>query len=430
MLELLNRLAPLRLAPNSPETDHCVEILKEELPFTIHEFHPGEEHNGWIVPYSWHVQKAEIRKNGKLVYDGAAHPLGVMGYAESFSGRVTLEELRKHLTFRKDWPNAIGYHCDYFYKPWLADWGFSIPFSLFETLSGGDYDIELRTARSHGTMKVCDFLLEGERPETIVLNAHNCHAAQANDDISGIVIGIEAMKRLSRRKNRFSYRLVVCPEHLGTVFYLSRIGIDQARNFRSCIFLEALGTKGQLALQKSFTGDTFLDRAARHFLTSNRYDFRSEAFRKIIGNDETVWESPGFEIPTISLSRYPFPEYHTSMDSPDIILGERLLESAEAVIGVLDILETDCRMERKFNGLIALSNPKYDLYISPGTDPAIMSDASEDRRKWNYLMDCLPRYFDRKTSIFEIAEKFDLPYRDVYIYLQRFRDKGLIDFQY
>ena len=428
MLDLVKRLAPFRLAPNSPETDRCVEILKEELPFTVHEFPPGMEHNGWIVPWSWHVEKAEIRKEGKPVYDGAAHPLGVMGYAESFSGRVGLAELKKHLTFRRDWPNAVGYHCDYYYKPWLADWGFSVPYSLYENLPAGDYDIELRTIRTPGTMKVCEFLLAGKSTETVVLNAHNCHAAQANDDISGIAVGIEVMKRLAGRENRLSYRLIVCPEHLGTVFYLAKIGPEKAKYFRSCIFLESLGTGGQLALQESFTGSSLLDRAARHFLYTGGWDFRCEAFRKFIGNDETVWESPGFEVPAISLSRHPFPEYHTSMDNPDIIREDKLRESAEAVLGILDILETDCRMERKFTGLIALSNPKYDLYISPGTDPSIASASDENRIKWNYLMDCLPRYFDRKTTIFEIAEKFGLPHRDVYLYLRKFREKELIEF--
>ena len=428
MIKLLKSLHTLRLAPNSPDTDRCVEILKEELPFTVHEFHPGEEINGWIVPYSWSVEKAEIRKNGVLVYDGLMHPLGVMGYAKPFSGRVTLDELKRHVTYRQDWPNAIGYHCDYYYKPWLADWGFSIPYSLYTALEDGEYDIDLRTSYSSGTMKVCEYYLPGEREETVVFNAHNCHAGQANDDISGCVAGIELIKKLSAKKRRFSYRLIICPEHLGTVFYLRDLAEEQRKMFMFCIFLEALGNNNRLALQKSFTGDSLIDRAFLHYLHHQCSEYHVDDFRKIIGNDETVWESPGYEIPTVSVSRFPFPEYHTNMDNEDIILNERLGESVTSIIDVLDILESDCRIRRNFTGLVALSNPKYNLYISPGTDPSIPGDTGEDRKKWNYLMDCLPRYFDEKTTILDIAQKHRLPYRIVYEYILKYQEKELVEF--
>ncbi len=428
MLKLLKTLYPLRLAPNSPDTDRAVEILCRELPFAVHEFHPGDEINGWQVPRSWHVEKASIRKDGHAIFDGLCHPLAVMGYAKSFHGCVDLETLRQHLTTRPDWPSAIGYHCDFYYKPWLADWGFSIPYRLYRNLEPGSYEVELETVFGNGTMKVCDFFLPGETAETIVLNAHDCHAAQANDDISGIVVGIEMMKRLRGKKNRFSYRLIVCPEHLGTVFYLAHLPDHAVGTFKYCFFLEALGNNRPLALQKSFTGDTLLDRACQSHLSAVSSDVRVENFRKIIGNDETVWESPGYEIPTVSLSRFPFPEYHTSRDNEDIILESGLADAADALSEILFILETNGPVQRKFKGLIALGNPRYDLYIAPGTDPSVDSPRINDRRKWNYLMDCLPRYFDGRTTVLQIADRHQLPYRQVYQYMKRFEEKGLVAF--
>jgi len=428
MLELLKKLHPLRLAPNSPDTDRAVKILCRELPFAVHEFRPGDETNGWQVPQSWHVEKASIRKDGRLIFDGLSHPLAVMGYAKSFRGRVDLETLKKHLTTRPDWPTAVGYHCDFYYKPWLADWGFSVPYALFTNLEEGLYDVELETVFGNGAMKVCDFFLSGETRETIVLNAHNCHAAQANDDVSGIVVGVETMKRLRKKTNRFSYRLIVCPEHLGTVFYLARLPEEIAGTFKYCFFLEALGNNRPLSLQKSFAGDTLLDRACLNYLSSAHPDAHVDDFRKIIGNDETVLEAPGYEIPTVSLSRFPFPEYHTSRDNEDIILESRLAEAADALLEILFILETNAPVQRRFQGLLALSNPRYDLYIAPGTDPSVPSPQVKDRRKWNYLMDCLPRYFDGRTTVLDMADRHELPYREVYAYVKRFEEKGLAAF--
>lgn len=428
MLKLLKQLYPLRLAPVSRDTDRAVDILKKILPFTIHEFKSGSECNGWIVPQKWDVIRAEIRKNGKLIYDGNKHPLGVMGYAKSFKGKVNLEELKKHLTYRKDWPDCIGYHCDYYYKPWRADWGFSLPFNLYKKLEQGYYDVDLEVSCKPGTMKVCDFFLPGAKKDTIIFNAHNCHAGQANDDISGVVVGVELMKRLSGKKNKYSYRLIIAPEHLGTVFYLSKTPESLLKTFKYCLFLEMLGNKKRIALQETFTGNSLIDLASHHYLKFASGEYFSDKFRKIVGNDETVWESPGYEIPTVSFSRWPYAEYHTSRDNADIIDKGMLEESVDSVLGVLNILETNSPIRRNFKGLIALSNPAYDLYISPGTDPSIPIERTEDRKKWNYLMDCLPRYFDQKTTILEMAVKHDINYRQLYNYLLKFKDKGLIEF--
>lgn len=425
MMDLLKKLCHLRLAPASPDADKAVSILSKELKFKVHQYQSAREHNGWTVPHSWHVEKAEIRKDGKVIYDGAKDPLGVMGYAKSFRGKVSLETLKEHLTYRKDHPDAIGYHCDYFYKPWRSDWGFSVPYSLYMSLEPGQYEIDLRTVFAKGTMKVCDFFLKGEMPDAIVLNAHSCHAAQANDDIAGMVVGIEVMKRLAAKKRKYSYRLVIAPEHLGTVFYLADMPKKAAADLKLCIFLEMLGNKNRLALQHSFNGDSAIDKAAGHYLKFNSPDHFSDKFRKIVGNDETVWEAPGFEIPTISISRWPYSEYHTNLDNEKIISEDMLEDSVRTVLGILDILDTDCVVKRKFDGLVALSNPKYDLYFNQA-DPSIRSSITADEKKWNYLMDCLPRYFDGKMKILDIAIRQDIEYSKLYDYIKKFEAKGLI----
>jgi len=89
MKQLISRLSPLRLAPNSAGLDECVRILQEELPFKIYEFKDESEVNGWIVPKKWEVLEAKIRDiNGSIIYDGMGHNLAVIGYSQSFVGRI------------------------------------------------------------------------------------------------------------------------------------------------------------------------------------------------------------------------------------------------------------------------------------------------------------------------------------------------------
>ena len=424
MIDLLRELFPLRLAPASDGLDRAVEILCRELPFEIHEYASGREHNGWVVPPKWEVHRAEIWRDGALVHDGLANPLGVISLSEPFSGRVPLEELRRHLLSHPTLRHALVYHCDLLYKPWRADWGFTMAHEDVERLEPGDYDVVLETSHTPGTMKVCTFHLPGSSEETIVLNAHDCHPGQANDDIAGVVVGVEVMRRLRERENRFSYRLVIAPEHLGTVFYLADLPADDRRRLKYGAFLEMLGTDGRIGLQETFGGDTLIDRAAWDVLSRTPGAERF-AFRKLVGNDETVWEAPGIEVPCISIARYPYAEYHSSDDTDAIISEDRLVEAADAVTRILEIIESDCTMHRRFDGLVALGNPRYDLYIAT-FDPSLGVSVSAQQRDWNYLMDCLPRYFDGETTVLDVAERHGLPFHDVLAYVRRFEEKRLI----
>ena len=433
MMEILKKIDGLPVSHVSAGADEQNKILSEELSFKILEYKSGREHNGWTVPHKWEVVKAEIRKDGKLIYDGKKHPLGVIGYSESFKGKLNLSKLKEHIYYKKDAPDNIVYHCDLYYKPYRKLWGFSMPYSLFFKLEDGEYDVDLETKHTEGTMKVLEYTHKGKTDKTIILHAHNCHTAQLNDGPSGYVVGIEAMKRLAKMNTNYTYKLLIAPEHIGTVFYLADLDPEVLSTYKFCVFLEMLGNNSRFALQETFTGETELDRAAKHYLSHAFPDFYFDKFRKVVGNDETVWEAPGIEVSTISLSRCESPsfyykEYHLDSDNISIMREDKLEESVKTVLGIINILETNCFLRREFTGLIALSNPKYDLYLQPGTDPSSKIDITENQSKWNYLMDCLPRYFNENISILDIAIKHDVPYDSLYAYLLKFKEKKLIEF--
>lgn len=435
MMEILKAVDGLFVTPVSDGADEQNLVLAEELPFKVLEYATGREHNGWIIPEKWEVVKAEIRKDGRLIYDGMKHPLGVIGSSESFKGRVSLEELRRHLFYRKDAPERIVYHCDLYYKPFLKEWGFSAPFQFYQLLTPGEYAVDLETRHSPGTLKVLEYIHAGSLPDTIILNAHNCHAAQINDGPSGYAVLIEVMRRLLKRETRHTYRLVIAPEHIGTVFYLADCDPAEKAQFKQGVFLEMVGHDNpRFALQESFTGEALIDRIAHHVLKFKSRGYWSDRFRKIVGNDETVWEAPGIEVPMISLSRcnsseFCYPEYHLDSDTIAIIREEQLAETADILMAMIDVFEKNCLLKRTFTGLIALSNPRYDLYRKPGTDPSIPSEERTDiQSRWNHLMNCLPRYCNESVTILDIAVKHELPFDEVYNYLLKFREKGLVEF--
>lgn len=437
MLDLIRKLSPLRMAPNSAGLDQCVEYLCQELPFEVMQVEAGESVNGWIVPQKWEVHEATIKsKSGELFYNGLDHPLGVIGYSQPFVGEVTGKVLKQHCYFSEVFDDALIYHCDLFYKPFKKEWGFSVTKQLYDQIMDDQlYQIDVKTSFEKGTMKIAEYTLPGESEECILINGHNCHAFCCNDDLSGCAVGIEVMRRLSQQKERrYTYRLVIAPEHYGSIFYLDRQSPEVVDQIKSALFIESVGAGSSLILQRSFTGTSLIDRALQHALTSRVADARSAPFRTVVGNDETCWDAVGYEIPCPSLSRCEgpglFPEYHTSKDSPDLMDGAMLDEAVAVVLDALMIMENDCTMRSDKRGLVALSHPDYDLYF-PAPDPSKHDRETIDDLglKWNYMMDCLPRYFNSDIRLLEVAERHQIPFQQLYDYIQAFADKDLVQIE-
>ena len=64
-------------------------------------------------------------------------------------------------------------------------------------------------------MRVLDYEIKGKSKQTIIINAHNCHKFQANDDISGCAVGIKIFEYLKKNRNlNYSYRLLIAPDYL------------------------------------------------------------------------------------------------------------------------------------------------------------------------------------------------------------------------
>ncbi len=427
MKEFIEELYLTNRAFITEDYDECLRYIDENvLSLKYHKYPSGKEiWNSWVVPKKWTVNRAFIEKDGEVIVDFNDHPLHLISYSDSFEGTVSLKELKEHLHFHPKLPDAIPFHFRLNYRPWDSEWGFGVSKKLYDELDDGKYYVKIDTDFEDGELKVVEHHLGGEKDDTILLIAHLDHTGMADDDLSGVAAGLEVMNKLREKgKTKYSYKLLIVPEMLGSAAYLEEHE-TLPEKVKYGIFLEMLGNKNRLALQKSFEENTILDRVAEYVLKRDHDDHKIDKFRNIICNDEILFESPGYEIPTISISRYPYPEYHTHLDDPSIISEEKLHDAVEHVLNILDILERDFTPLRKFKGIPSLANPKYDLYIDPG-QPALEGTeiVSEDLKLFR---DYIFRYLEGDRSVFEISEMFDLPFDFVHDYLTKFKEKNLID---
>jgi aminopeptidase-like protein len=431
MRELIQELCAFRTGVVSDGNAALFDRIAKELPLQRFAFASGDTYNGWRVPDNWRVKRAKLFREGRELFDFMVNSLGVAYYSKSFTGELDWDDLLPHLVTNPALPDAFMFHCMWQYRPWDADWRLVLPHQMFLTMGPGRYRVELETEYEPGEMLVAHSHKTGQSPKTIVFNSNNCHPHMANDGFAGTAVLIRLMQWLSTRDTYYSYRLVIGPEHLGSVFYLRDLPRVEVDAMVCGVFEEMPGTGGPIVATSTFAGGHMIDHAFANVLSHYSCSYRLVPWRKGAGNDETVWEAPGYEVPFVELTRCedqfaPYVEYHSSLDTPELMQPAQLEEMLECLKKVVEVLEDNAIITRRFDGLICLSNPEYDLYMER-PDPTVVKDLDADAEKWGHLLDCLFRYMDGDMTILDIANRHELPFDRLSRYLRRFEQKGLVE---
>ena len=431
MIALTRDLCEPRTAVVADGNEALFARIAEELPLELIRVPSGESFNGWVVPQNWRVKRAKLYRDGQEVFDGTENSLGVAYYSRSFIGDLSWEALQPKLVSNPALPEAYMFHCMWQYRPWDADWRLVMPHRLFATLGPGRYRVELETEDAPGEMLIGVAQKSGRSSKTIVFNSNNCHPHRANDGFAGTAVLIRLMQWLAEQETFYSYRLVIAPEHLGSVFYLKTLPRAEVDRMVCGIFEEMPGTGGAIKATSSFAGGHMLDAAFANVLRHHSRAHELVPWRCGAGNDETVWEAPGYEVPFVELTRCedqfaPYREYHSSLDTADLMDPTQLEEMLAVLQRVVSVLENNMTAQRRFDGLICLSNPDYGLYMER-PDPTVVKDLEADAEAWGHLLDCLFRYLDGEHTLLEIAERHQLCFERLRRYLQRFEAKGLVE---
>jgi len=408
-MKLINDLWIKRRDIISNGFDESLEYISKLIPLKIHKFPSGTKCWTWIIPEKWSVKDAYIDDlNGNRILDLKDHPLHVISYSLPIDKIVTKEELMKHLHTNPKRPDSVPFEFKYYER----DWGFCIQHNRLKEFTRDKYKVFIDSKFEKGNLKVGDYTIKGKTDEIIVLVAHLCHPTQANDDLTGVAVLVDIAKEMSKRSNHYTYKFLLVPETIGSIAYLSQ-NESIIPKIKYGIFLEMLGNNNIHSLQLTRQGNTRLDRIARYVMKRKLENFREGPFRKIVGNDEMVFNGPGVNIPMISISRFPYPEYHTSDDNPAIIAEEKLMESKNLILEIVNILDKDYIPQRQFKGPIFLSG--YGLWVDWRIN-----------KKLNENIEQIMLNIEGDKSIFDIAEKLDIEFYDVLNYVNKFLENGLV----
>jgi aminopeptidase-like protein len=399
--------------------DAALAALGTVIPMAVHEFPSGLECWTWIVPEKWTCREAYLeRLDGTRLFAYADNPLHVVSYSLPFEGEVTRETLLAHLHVHPRLQDAVPFVFKYYER----DWGLCCSQTVRDGLTDARYRVVIRTDFSFGTLKVGEVVVPGRSEETIVLCAHLCHPGMVNDDLTGVAVGIDVARRLlAGPAPRYTYRLLIVPETIGSIAYLGHHP-ERIRRMRGGLFLEMLGRAHPHALQLSFEGTTEVDRCFAQALRDHDPGGWTTPFRTLAGNDERQFNAPGVRVPMLALTRQlppsdpesPYREYHSSEDTPDRVPEGCLAESRDLVLHMLGMLERDIVPVNRFQGEIFCS--RYGIHIDPYINP------QGSRALFDIMF-----LIDGTRSVAEIASTCKVSMEAVEGVLRELQRHGLVD---
>ena len=428
---ILAEFLPLNRTLSSNDMDETLSIIGSYMPdaanYTIENYAPLTDVWTWKVPEHYAVHEAYLEtEDGERIVDFKDNPLHIISYSLPVDRTLTWSELEPHLRTSERRPNAIPWEFKYYER----DWGFCLPKNVFDKLPRRKkYHAVIRseflTDPEHG-LRVGVGVIHpdpqgavpgGPNPTAgeMIIQAHACHPAQANDDGSGVVSAIDLARRLAEKPlpaGSMSVRFWFGPETIGTVAWLAHHE-DIIPNLRGGIFLDSTGNRNSLALQRTRQDNHLLDRIARHVISRRFAEFREGEFAQVAPNDERIINGPGVNVPCVSISRFPYNEYHTSDANLDIVHDDLMTEVAEVAEEIVRIYASNYIPKRTFRGPVFLSG--HGLWVD-----------WRDNWSLNRAIEKIMMCFEGGHSVFDIAEQVGLDYWMVRDYVEKFRVKGFV----
>lgn len=414
LMDLVHDLLPLRRCITGDGLRATLRRLGKVVPLDITEIPSGTRVLDWTVPPEWRVREAYLETaSGERFADWAESPLHVVQYSVPVQAVMTLAELRPHLHTLPEQPDAVPYRTSYYDRTW----GFCLRHETLRRIAdeGGEEQsirVVINTDFTDGAMTLGETVIRGASSDEVLVSAHACHPALANDNASSLAVAAELAAELSQRDDlRFSYRFVFAPGTIGAVAWLAHHRAAVGR-IRHGLVLANLGDRGGFTYKQTRRGTLtasapLIDRAVAVALGApdgpgiDVRPFTPE------GYDERQYGSPGFDLPVGRLTRTPhgeYPEYHTSKDDLSLLSAEALAGSLDALRRVVEVIEG----EATYLNTEPFGEPmmgRRGLYASVEGEP----QTSELQRALLWVLNLS----DGRHSLLDVAERSGLPFTTI-----------------
>ena len=340
--------------------------LQQLLPsLKLFEIPSGTRAFDWEVPREWMIRDAYIADvEGNRLVDFKTNNLHVVGYSMPVDAVLSKAEMDEHLFSLPDLPNAIPYVTSYYRETW----GFCLTHDQRAKLGDGPFHVFIDSEHKVGSLTYGELVIPGDTSDEILLSTYVCHPSMANNELSGPVVATALARWILGLEDRhYTYRIVMVPETIGSVVYLSLHLRHLQEHLKAGWVLTCIGDDRAYSYLPSPSGATFVDRVSKKVMSKLNHRFDEYSFLDR-GSDERQYCSPGVDLPVVSLMRSKYgtyPEYHTSLDGLSLVTPSGLQGGLDMMKAVIDELEGIPRWRSTVLGEPQMG--KRDLYPTTST---------------------------------------------------------------
>ena len=376
----------------------------------------------WVVPDEWNIDDGYVvNRVGEKIIDYKKCNLHVMSYSEPVDKIISADELLNHIHTLPKYPDRIPYRTSYYKK----NWGFCCAHNLIKSDKfQAPFKVLIKSSfNSKGKLSWLECVKKGRIEKEILISTYCCHPSLANDNLSGIVLAAFLFEYLKNFDTKYTYRLVILPETIGAISFLSQANI---KNIIGGMILSCVAGPDKISIKEGFDTSHFMTESAHLAIKSKvNEDYLTYPFVPD-GSDERQYSTPGFRIVTPSIHKskyYEYNEYHTSADDLDFVSSSSLIECLEIHKNWISLIESYCYPKRT-SQFCEFQLGRRDLYPQIGgtinqkaynenesgnhkrlfnfSDSVILSGAHLEAFQW------LTHLADGSVSNFEIAKKSKL----------------------
>lgn len=442
IIDLIRNIAPLnRYNVSEGLNEALVKIKNVFNDLEIVKFKTGDKIWDWEIPQQWFFKSAKLFQDDKLLYDAKDEILRVWSGSWSLNKEMNYEELKNHLYYDELVSEAIAWKYKY-YQNDSSFAGMSVSFDEFKKLDkSSQYRMEIDAHFSDGEMHAGVITIPGEVEASIVISCDICHPGQVNDSLSGLYNALSIYLELKKKKNYFTYIFTFQAEMIGTMALMSS-GAINIENICYAIYAEMLGHEGKFVLQKSFSGNSFLDAVALKELYESNMEFEAKNYLdRCIVNDELIYNHVGISIPAISFNRSSFRYYHTSFDNFNNINFEKVEEATKIIKKIIFSLDSSKHLPNRdekiqkpasFANRYEKNEIKEDFIIqSDQKGPIFLSKYNlyvdwQDEPELNRGIEKILLMLNGEYTVYDISQYSGIEFNKVLSFLKKLENNNLI----
>ena len=420
--QLLSRLFPIcRCLAGSTNRD-TLRILSEYIPLDVIEVPTGTKVFDWTIPREWAIYSASIESfDGQVLVDFSDCNLHIASHSNPVESVLTFEELKPHLYTSDVSKEAIPYRTHYYDD----SWAFCVNQDQYSAIQSAKqpYSVTINSTFTDGSLSIGELVIKGDSSYEILISSYICHPSMANDSLSGVILSTLLAKELLKKKTKFTYRFVFCPETIGALAY-SSIRFDKLQHIDRGLVITTVGGPGTFSYKQSYLPSDRINTLIEETLNSNCLEYKVHPF-SVRGSDERQYSSPGLRINMASIFKdkyYEYDEYHTSLDNLEFVNASQIKQSLDVYIALINNIEKELIYKR----VIPVGEPmlsKHGLYQKDGGafHPELNNSNIVDTFLWILF------YSDGSTSLQSISLATGIPFEQLAQAAAILTEKNLIE---